>query len=190
MDQKQAHELTATVRRAAEGDQEAWQQIVEQYSALVWSVARRHRLGEAATADAVQTTWLALVEHLSSIRDPCALPGWLATTARHASLQVLRQATRLTPLDEREDLVGTAETPEVTVLRHERVAMVRTAMGRLSERDQDLLTVLVADPPVAYTEISRRLDMPVGSIGPTRMRALARLRARLETVGALDAALS
>lgn len=189
MDQKQADGLIGTVQRAADGDQEAWQWIVEQYSGLVWSVVRRFRLGDGATADAVQTTWMALVEHLSSIRDPRALPGWLATTARRSSLQALRQARPLIPLEDREDLLATDEPPEATVLRQERAAMVRAALNRLSERDQELLTVLAADPPVPYVEISRRFDMPVGSIGPTRMRALARLRVQLETVGVVNGAL-
>lgn len=190
MEQKQADELTDMARRAADGDREAWEWIVEQYSGLVWSVVRRFRLGDYASADAVQTTWLRLVENLSSIRDPRALPAWLATTARHLSLEALRQAKPLTTLDDRDDVLGTDEPPEMTVLRHERAATVRAALDRLGARDRELLTALAADPPLPYQEISRRFAMPIGSIGPTRMRALARLRAQLETVGMVDPALS
>ena len=94
-----AAEVTGLVRRAAHGDQRAWQGIVDEYSGLVWSVARGFRLSEAQTADAVQTTWLRLVEHLAEIRDPERLPGWLRTTTRRACLATARQSCREWPVD-------------------------------------------------------------------------------------------
>src|SRR3712207_8783081 len=77
-------EVTDLVRRAVRGDQRAWQEIVDEYGGLVWSVARGFRLSEAQMADAVQTTWLRLVEHLAEIREPERLPGWLRTTTRRS----------------------------------------------------------------------------------------------------------
>ena len=94
-----AAEVTGLVRRAAQGDQRAWQGIVDEYSGLVWSVARGFRLDEAQMADAVQTTWLRLVEHLAEIREPERLPGWLRTTTRRACLATARQSHRESPVD-------------------------------------------------------------------------------------------
>jgi RNA polymerase sigma factor (sigma-70 family) len=187
MDHEWANDVIDTVRRAAAGDQEAWDAIVAQYNGLVCSVVRGFRLGEQQSADVVQTTWLRLVENLGSIQDPRRLPGWLAVTARNASIEAIRHARRLRPLDDDYELASTDELPDAAVLRDERVTLVRAALGRLSERDQRLLTVLAASPPVPYEEISRQFGMPVGSIGPTRMRALRRLRAELVACGLVDA---
>lgn len=190
MDEKRAEELIERVARAADGDTEAWEWIVQHYSGLIWSVVRRFRLGDQASADVVQTTWLRLVEHLSSIRDPRRLPGWLVTTARNLSLESLRQVKQLQPLDEDFEAPSTIEQPDGAVLRHEQAALVREALDRLSDRDRQLLSALAAEPPIPYQEISARFGMPIGSIGPTRMRALKRLRAELATSGVVDAAIS
>jgi RNA polymerase sigma factor (sigma-70 family) len=190
MDQKHTEELAQAVRRAAAGDQEAWDWLVQQYSSLLWSVVRPFRLDQQRSADVVQTTWLQLVENLSSIRDPRALPAWLARTARNASINAIRAAKPLKPLTEDYELPSTDELPEDVVLRLERAAAVRAAMKRLPERDRLLLTALAASPPVPYGEISAQLGMPTGSIGPTRMRALRRLHAELATSGLVDATTS
>jgi len=190
MDENRADELTEMVGRAAEGDREAWNWIVDHHSRLVWSVVRRFRLGDHQSADVVQTTWLRLVEHLSAIRDPCRLPGWLATTARNLSIEASRQAKQLQPLDDDCELPSVAEQPESVVLRREQAELVRDALERLSERDRQLLKAVSSIPPMPYEEISRRFGMPIGSIGPTRMRALKRLRAELQTSGLVDAAAS
>jgi RNA polymerase sigma factor (sigma-70 family) len=187
MDQNRADELTEILRRAADGDHEAWDWLVQQYSSLLWSVVRTFRLGEQQAADVVQTTWLRLVENLSSIRDPRALPAWLSRTARNASVNALREAKCLKPLAEDYEYPSANELPDAAFLRHERAALVRAALSRLCERDRLLLTALAATPPLPYKEISFRLGMPVGSIGPTRMRALRRLRAELATSGLVDA---
>ena len=190
MNQNQGDELAEIVRRAADGDQEAWNWLVRQYSGLLWSVVRTFRLGQQQSADVVQTTWLRLVENLASIRDPRALPGWLSTTARNASIKALREAKSMRPLAEDYELQSADDTPDTAFLHLEHVALVRTALSRLGERDRLLLTALAATPPLSYKEIGARLGMPVGSIGPTRMRALRRLRVELATSGLVDAATS
>jgi RNA polymerase sigma factor (sigma-70 family) len=166
------------VRLAAEGDQKAWNALVARYTNLLWSVARAHRLDTAAAADVVQTTWLRLVEHLDKIQDPERLAGWLATTARRECLRGLRHTDREravddTALDRVDEL---AEPVDARLLAEERDALLWTAFSRLAERCQQLLRVLMASPPPSYEDVSAALDMPVGSIGPTRGRCLDRLR--------------
>ncbi|SDL74515.1 RNA polymerase sigma factor, sigma-70 family [Geodermatophilus siccatus] len=179
------HEITAQlVRRAAGGDEVAWDAIVDRYSRLLWSVVRGFRLTDAQAADAVQTTWVRLLENLDAIREPERLAGWLRTTARRACLETVRRASRECPVDPHvhtalEQVAGRADDPEAHVLRQERAAMVREALGELPQRHQRLLELLVASPPLSYEEISARLGMPVGSIGPTRARLLTRLRTAL-----------
>ena len=192
-----AAEVTGLVRRAAQGDQRAWQGIVDEYSGLVWSVARGFRLDEAQMADAVQTTWLRLVEHLAEIREPERLPGWLRTTTRRACLATARQSLREQPVDAGEqssawDHGGHFDDagPETSAVRQDQQVLVRRAVATLPPRHRALLGMLVSSPPVSYEEISAGLGIPVGSIGPTRARILGRLRTALETAGLHDAALN
>jgi RNA polymerase sigma factor (sigma-70 family) len=165
---------------AARGDQTAWDGLVERYMPLVYSIIRRYRLSDQDGADVSQTLWLRLVEHLSEIREPCALPGWIATTTKHEALRVLTAHRRTAPVDplvafESERTEG--PEPDEDLLRAERHQALREGLADLAPRDREFILLLVADPPIPYREISRRLGMPVGSIGPTRARCLGRLRA-------------
>jgi RNA polymerase sigma factor (sigma-70 family) len=168
---------------------------VERYSALLWSVARSHRLSDAQAADAVQATWLKLLEKIGTIKEPGRLAGWLRTTARRECLETMRRTGRERPSDPHSsepvapptsDLVD--GDPEASALRRERVELVRAAVQTLPEHSQQLLGLLVASPPLRYEEIGARLGMPVGSIGPTRARLLARLRTTLAAADLCDAA--
>ena len=180
----------AALAAAGAGDQEAWSSIVAAYSGLVWSVARGYRLSSADAADVFQGTWLRLVEHLDDIRDPGRLGGWLATTARREALQLLRRGHRDVPVDDMTAMSdhgvgpGTSPTAEEELLRTEEQRMLWRAFGQLSESCQRLLRLLFADPPAQYADISIALDVPVGSIGPTRSRCLASLEQRLARVAA------
>jgi RNA polymerase sigma factor (sigma-70 family) len=176
--------LTQELRRASAGDQAAWNGIVERFSSLVWATARAHRLSRGDAADVAQTTWLRLVEHLDRIRDPERLGAWLATTARHESLRLIRRATREQPSDEA-DLF---EAPDsVSIDRHlldeERHGALWRAFATLSERCKRLLRLLMADVEPSYEEVGAALGMPVGSIGPTRIRCLEKLRATTGMAG-------
>lgn len=173
-------ETAVLARRAASGDDQAWSTLVKQYSGLVFSVARSYQLTDAQVADVVQTTWLRCVQHIGRIRDPRKVAGWLVTTARRECISVIRADARERPLRDNEDDLSAVEPPETMVLRYERQALVRAALERLPERQRQLLSLLVASPPLSYDEISSLLSMPVGSIGPTRARALQRLRTLLE----------
>jgi RNA polymerase sigma factor (sigma-70 family) len=180
------------VARAADGDEQAWHAIVERYAPLIWSVCLRHRLSGADAEDVVQSVWLHLVNHLGSIRDPAALPGWLVTATRRECFRCLRvtrprQVTELLP-----DVADMADTQTVVaeeeVLLAERHAALRAAFADLPPGGQRLMELLIVDPPLPYTEISARLGIPVGSIGPTRSRLLVRLRRHPALAGLAAAA--
>lgn len=169
------------MRAAAEGDQAAWDELVRRFSGLVWSIARSHRLGSADAADVCQTAWLRLVENLGRIRDPARVGAWLATTSRNECLRVIRRSGRQVPTDLDADLdleSNDCLTPPVDagLLAGERDTELWNAFSRISERCQALLRLLITDPPPSYEEIGALLDMPVGSIGPTRARCLQHLR--------------
>jgi RNA polymerase sigma factor (sigma-70 family) len=175
-------DITRIVSAAANGDQGAWDQIVERYSGLLWAVVRAHRLSAADGADVVQTTWLRLIEHLPQIRNREGIGSWLATTARRECLRLLRSGGRCQPSDEMELLVDArADHAEIdlALLTAERDAELWAAFSRLPARDQALLRLLAVDSPPSYQEISAALGMPIGSIGPTRARSLERLRREL-----------
>lgn len=178
-------EVEANVLAAAEGDQDAFDWLVECYGGLVWSVVRAHRLSDADAHDVFQTTWLRLVEHLDRIREPRAVGGWLASTSRHESLRLLRHADRArpTPDEQFDQLEDAGDAVDTDLIVAERDAQLWAAFNELGERCRTLLRVLMADPPLSYEEVSRVLDVPIGSIGPTRGRCLGQLRQHLRTRG-------
>jgi RNA polymerase sigma factor (sigma-70 family) len=173
--------------RAAQGDQRAWDELVDEHTRLLWSVARSFRLDAADANDVVQTTWLRLVEHLDRIEDPTRLVGWLVTTARREAMRVLRRSGRERPIVEDTVLDRPDGAPPVDtgLLLDERDQALWQAFDRLGEKCQQLLRIAVADPQ-AYDEISVVLDMPVGSIGPTRRRCLTQLKRLLEGTVMVD----
>ena len=172
--------VIALVGRARDGDQAAWDQIVERFAPLVWSICRRFRLSDVDSHDVAQSVWLRLVEYLPALREPAALPGWLATTTRRECMRVQRGSwERERQLTEPElNLPADEETTQVDrwLIAAERNLALREAFARLGERCQKLLALLMRDPPIAYSQISADLSIPVGSIGPSRARCLDKLR--------------
>jgi RNA polymerase sigma factor (sigma-70 family) len=176
------------VVRARSGDQIAWDQIVERYAPLVWAMCQRFHLSRADADDVGACVWLRLVERLDTIREPAALPGWLATTTRHECLRVVRVKGRETPVEDHERMVdATYPAADDWLLAQERLIALRTAFGGLSERCRQLLELLFADPVTPYDEVSAILDMPVGTIGPTRQRCLGKLRTSPALAALMDA---
>jgi RNA polymerase sigma factor (sigma-70 family) len=173
-------EIVDLVSGARNGDQRAWDALVEQFASLIWSICRKYRLGDADAEDVGQIVWLRLVDHLDKVRDPAALPGWLATTTRRECARVLRAAPGVHPAGcgaDVERIAGEqAGTAEQELLAAERHAAVRLALADLPSACQRLMAMLAVDPPVPYAEIGARLGIAVGSIGPTRARCLDRLR--------------
>jgi RNA polymerase sigma factor (sigma-70 family) len=181
--------VVALVARAAGSDQDAWNQLVERYAPLVWAICTRYRLSSHDIEDVGQNVWLLLVEQLGKLREPAALPGWLATTTSRECLRVVTAAQRLGTLGGRVD-----DTPEFVddvvideeMLRAERDGALRSAFAELPPPCRRLLAMLFSDPPHSYTQISATLGIRMGSIGPQRARCLERLR-RSDNLIALSA---
>src|SRR5437764_2717422 len=169
--------LDELVRAAAAGDQAAWNEVAERYQGLVWATPRSYPLSRADAGDVAQTTWLRLVENLDRIREPEHLGAWLATTARRESFRHLRLHGRELPSDEADVFESPGDDPlEIALLTEERDLALWRAFARLSERCQTLLRLLVSEDEPSYEAIGAALGMPVGAIGPTRMRCLDKLR--------------
>jgi RNA polymerase sigma factor (sigma-70 family) len=171
--------VVALVSGAAGGDPGAWNEIVERYAPLVWSICTGFQLSNSDREDVAQNVWLLLVEQLGKLREPAALPGWLATTTRRECLRVVtaaRKSERLgTGLDDAPQFADNTMIDE-EILMAERNAALRAAFAELPSRCQRMLAMLTKDPPDPYTEISAALGIAVGSIGPQRARCLERLR--------------
>jgi RNA polymerase sigma factor (sigma-70 family) len=173
-------DLRALVAAASSGDQQAWNAIVTEFTSLLWGVARGYRLNHDDAADVVQNTWLRLTDRLHTIQKPEALPGWLVTTARNEALSLLRRHGReyLVRDDDVAERVVDEEATELdaAMLDDERDRELWTAFGRLSDACQRLLRILMSVDRPNYQAVSKALSMSIGSIGPTRMRCLEKLR--------------
>ena len=176
------------VEAARQGDATAWRSLVDGHTGLVWSIVRGFRLDDDTAHDVFQTVWLRLAEHLDRIREPARLAGWLGQTTRNECVGVVRQRSRIVVTDDpgRVGLgaepveLGAWAEPGSQLERNEVRAAVAAAFDRLGQRCQDLLRLLVNDPPMSYEAISEILGIPVGSIGPTRARCLQHLRSTPE----------
>jgi len=176
--------VVALVARAAGSDQDAWNELVERYAPLVWTICTRYRLSSHDIEDVGQNVWLLLVEQLGKLREPAALPGWLATTTSRECLRVVTTAQRLaTRLDDAPEFAADVTIDE-EILMAERHAALRSAFAELQPPCRQLLAMLISDPPCSYSQISETLGIPMGSIGPRRARCLERLR-RSDTLIAL-----
>jgi RNA polymerase sigma factor (sigma-70 family) len=179
--------IAGLVTAAASGDVRAWNGLVKEFGGMIWAVARAYRLHHADAADVSQATWLRLVENLGQLKEPSRVGPWLATTARRECLRVLRETDRRVLCgEELPDRESGELSPDDSVLLSERNEALSRSFSRLRPSDRVLLRLLTADPRPPYEEISAALDMPIGSIGPTRQRALARLRAELNGQGNLE----
>lgn len=177
-------ELTGRDRHAAAlvaaraGDEAAFRVLVTELTPRVRNMARLMGLDPVTAEDVVQTVWLALVLHIDRLTEPRSLAAWLVTTARREAMQAQRRAARELPLEDdvAEGVLDTKPTPEEVVVRAERDRELRMAFSMLSSRAQEVLRLTVGPGRVDYREVSERLAVPVGSIGPMRSRALAKLR--------------
>ncbi|WP_211246002.1 RNA polymerase sigma factor [Actinomadura oligospora] len=186
------------VVRARLGDAGAWGLLVDRHAPLLWAIARSCGLDDADCGDVVQTTWLRLVERIDAVRDPQAVPHWLAVTARREAVLLARRRGREAPADPLcfpevprprsrrpapgVDAAGTQKLisgPEDIALAREQIGRVGDALRTLPRRCQDLLRMLALAH--SYSELAAALDIPVGSIGSARTRCLAQLRRRLAT---------
>jgi RNA polymerase sigma factor (sigma-70 family) len=170
----------ALCTRAAAGDQGAWDDIVERYAPMVWSICTRFRLSGRDLEDVAQNVWL-LVEQLGQLPEPAALAGWLAATTRRERLRAATASRGPEPL-EPPDAAVTGEE----VIMAERNAALRAALAELPASCQPLMDMLVSDPPYSYAAISTALGIPVECIGPRRARCLERIRESRALLGLAD----
>jgi RNA polymerase sigma factor (sigma-70 family) len=164
--------------RARTGDGAAWAALTRRYSNMLWAIARTHGLGDADAADVVQTTWLRLVERLDRIRKPDRVGAWLAVTARRESLRLARYQGRDHPAGGTLSLIpAPAPAPDDICVERERLRLVMAAIQALPELCRHVLRLCALSP--GYAEIAAALDIPIGSVGPTRARCLSSLRDRI-----------
>jgi RNA polymerase sigma factor (sigma-70 family) len=159
---------------AAGGDQSAWNELVRRYGRLVHAIPRSFRLSAADGDEVFQAVMLRFAQHLGRLREPERAGAWLATTARNECLRLIRNAQRLVLTDQLDDVADTPDSVETTVEKAEQLVALRVAFARLAESDRALLGLVAERCP--YEKIGSDLGMAVGSIGPTRARALQRLR--------------
>jgi RNA polymerase sigma factor (sigma-70 family) len=176
-----AARLGACLLRARDGETAALNEIIGELNPLLWHVARGEGLGAEEAADVVQTSWLELLRRLDEIRSPQALTSWLITTTR-------REVWRVRELSRRQAADGTARLesapdpdpgPGERLLADERDQALWRNVQRLPERCRQLLRIVAHVPRPDYASVAKAMEMPVGSIGPTRGRCLAKLREML-----------
>jgi RNA polymerase sigma factor (sigma-70 family) len=171
------HDLGPTVRAAAAGDEKAWTLLVGRFTPTLRGVVRGYRLCATDVDDVVQSTWASAFPAIRKLREPEAIGGWLCIIARREALRTLARQRREIPVDE-SGLPEPAEhaPAETAIVANEERHAIRAAVSRLSDRQRTLVSLLLQDPGMSYAEVSSRLGLPIGSIGPTRERALDRLR--------------
>jgi RNA polymerase sigma factor (sigma-70 family) len=176
------HDAESLIAACVAGDQDAWRTMVERLSPIVWTVARSHRLSPDDCQDVYQLTWMRAVQHLHKIRSPDRLSAWFTTAARRECLKHIERNRKHVPVGDSAMLETTGaevESPDATAVRRARDGEILAVLRKLPARDQDILGLLMTDPPASYDEVSRILGVPRGSIGPLRQRALARMRGML-----------
>ena len=173
--------MASLMSAARQGNEDALGQIVTGLSPLLWQVARAAGLSSGDAEDVLQTVWMRLVAHLEGIHDATALSAWLVTTTKREAWRVRAVSRRQVPADQESFAALPDERPgsEEQVIVDDQRRALWAAIGRLSERCQELLRIIAFTPRPDYAAVAAALGMPVGSIGPTRGRCLAKLRALL-----------
>ncbi len=172
-------QVAEMVRAAAAGDAVAWERVVDRYVALLWAVALRHGLSHSDAADVVQNTWVRLLEHIDTVREPARIGAWLATTAQRESLRCIGHRNRMVPggdgeaFDVHDRLLPDADED---LIRREQARAARHALDSLPATWRSLVEMLALDERPSYAEIGAELGLPVGSVGPTRGRAVRRIQ--------------
>jgi RNA polymerase sigma factor (sigma-70 family) len=183
---RNAWDDTRLVKECIAGNEEAWSLLIDKYKALIYSIPIKYRLPPQEAADVFQSTCMELLERLSELREPRALPKWLMQVAHHQCYRVKRQQQRLVSRDAEPDL-PVPETPaiaEALVQQAQEEQMLREAMGNLTPQCRRLVELLFFEtPPRPYTEVAADLGLAIGSIGFTRQKCIERLRRNLDELG-------
>lgn len=163
--------------RAAAGESAAWVELAGEYDRVLRGVARRFRLTTYDAEDAAQSTWLALYENLGTIREPACLGGWLAVVMRRRCLALMEARRRVTPVDDLD--WWEADAPGEPVPPAEYRALLWDLVDGLPARERAVIRALFDGSDRSYREVAADLGMPIGAVGPVRMRALRRLQRSL-----------
>lgn len=184
------HEDEALLLACRRGDATAWETLVMRYQRLIYTIPHRFGLDDDLCAEVFQRTFTLLWQYLDRIEQPRRVRSWLVTTARREAAQIARRQSKLRPLtrdgfaeaeNHPSEIVDPAPLPEALFLQLEEQQIVRMMVAALDERCSRLLTLLFYQPqPIPYSEVAAALDLPEGSIGPTRIRCLQKLRRLLE----------
>jgi RNA polymerase sigma factor (sigma-70 family) len=175
-------DAAAAFGRWLDGDQGGLDDLVATMTPVLWHVVRAYRLPPESAEDVVQSTWLALVRRRDAIEDAVAVGGWLTTTARREAWRVCQKNGRTIPVedDEFDVRMPSQRSAETDAVAHDERDRLWAAVGTLNERCQRLLRIVAFEHRPDYSQVAVALDMPVGSIGPTRSRCLAKLRVALD----------
>lgn len=173
----------ALLRACRQGDEAAWERILEKYERLVFSIARNNGLGREDAADITQLTFTHLIEALDRMTDEGNLRAWLATVAKRNSRRFLvRQLRYRSSVIEPEliDVLLPDKTGSNPIEQWELADWLRSALDRIDARCRHLLTLLYFNnEDLSYAEIAAKTGMAEGSVGPIRARCLERLRETL-----------
>jgi len=169
------------VERIRAGDALAWRELTNQHEPLLRRIARQYRLSSQETEDVVHITWLRCLEHIDQFAHADRLRGWLATICRRECLRLATRGRREVPLGEATvtviiDSKQEEQDPSIEAARRDDNARLNRAIAALPDRQKSVLLEVLGREGNSYLDISRRLGLPVGSIGPTWQRALTRLR--------------
>ncbi|MFI1198894.1 sigma-70 family RNA polymerase sigma factor [Streptomyces sp. BHT-5-2] len=183
-EQRGTKDLDVLVGRCRARDATAWERLIRLYSPVVWTVVRSHGLSHADSEDVYQFTWQRLVEHIGSLKQPGRVAAWLVTVAKREAVNRSRQSRRVLSVSDPAELsvaaTLTASSPEEQALAQVDSTRLWAAIRSLPDEHQVLLALLFAEPALSYDDIAAASGMARGSIGPTRRRILATIRARLK----------
>ncbi len=167
------------VRKASKGDEGAWAELLGRFGPMVLRVAQQTGLNAADAADVQQATWIQLLRGIDQIRDPERIGAWLATTARRQSQRIAMAGCRIAPSS---DPLGDSSSSnhanevEAAVMRRYYGPALERALEQLPVSQREIITLLTSDEAPSYEHVAERMSLPVGSIGPMRIRGLKRLR--------------
>ena len=172
---------TDAFRRWRAGEEAALDELVRMMSPVLWHVVRATGLDRETAEDVVQNTWLTLVRSADSVRDAQAITRWLCTAARREAWRVSKAGTRTRPVEDDvlDARMPVQTSPEAEVVSDDENSRLWHALGRLPERCQKLLRIVAWEPRPDYSAVAESMQMPIGSIGPTRRRCLDKLRVEL-----------
>lgn len=182
---------SALIAKCQAGEAAAWEILVQRYQRLVYAIVRRMGFDEHAAADVFQTVFMRLMAHLPRLTDHDRLQAWIVTTTKREALLQRKRAMRTVSLThdddgdgdtEQWDVADEAMLPDEALEAAQSQNSVRNGLDALDTRCRELLTLLYRydDDKIAYEDVARRMDMPLGSIGPTRARCLGKLRKIVE----------